>query len=122
MYCGCVKCDHHVHVNYLRRLSIQTDLVIASPRRVIASDKRVTRKIIFSAVMVYDPPPTFAVKTALWLLKPEARDWTRFRILAFGTFGSRVMRQKITKNNYFLQFENTFVLKETDERESPQEA
>ena len=33
-----MKCNDHVHVNYMRGLSIQTDLIIASTRRVIVSD------------------------------------------------------------------------------------
>ena len=28
----------------------------------------------FFGVILYDPPPEFAVKTALWLLKPGTRD------------------------------------------------
>jgi len=63
----------------------------------------------FSGVILYDPLPQFAVKTALWLLKPgtETRDWTRSRVLAFGAFGSLVRIPKLIKNNCFLPFENT---------------
>jgi len=59
----------------------------------------------FSGVILYDPLPKFALKTALWLLKPGTRDWTRSRVLAFGTFGFQVRKRKLIKNHYFLQFE-----------------
>jgi len=46
----------------------------------------------FSGVILYDPSPKFALKMALWLLKPGTRDWTRSRVSAFGTFGFWVRR------------------------------
>jgi len=54
---------------------------------------------------VYYSRVTFAVKAALWLLELGTRDWTLFRVLAFGTFGSWVRIQKLLKNNYSFTIE-----------------
>ena len=43
----------------------------------------------------------FPVKTALWLLKPVTWDWTFFRVLALGTFGSRVRIRKLIGKQLF---------------------
>ena len=38
---------------------------------------------------------------------PETRDWTLYRVLAYGTLRSRVRIRKLLKNNYFLHLEKT---------------